>query len=297
MTFDYDFDGLNSLLKTVLKNTMTGDAWKWLETEGGSAKATQDARRFNIAFVAAPRKTGKATVKISREQHAELQRMRRDLHVEGWAVDRLSRMWLLMQLTPDTKEKYIDTIENLFLNAEMSELVALYSSLPVLAFPEVWRKRCAEGIRNNIGLVLESVICNNPYPSEQLDEAAWNQMVLKAIFTEKPMLQIIGLRKRVNPNLALALTDYAHERWAAHRPVNALLWICVAPFLNESNIEDIHRLFSSEDPLERQAAALVCHDSQFADARRLLEQNPELKSSIESGKISWSSIASQMSNQ
>jgi hypothetical protein len=296
MTFDYDFDGLNSLLKEVLRNTMATDAWKWLETEGASANTTEDTRRFNIGFVAIPRKTGKTPLKISGKQHRDLQRMRPDLNVEGWAVDRLSRMWLLMQLKPADKRRYTDTIENLFLNAEMSELVALYSSLPVLAFPEAWRKRCAEGIRNNIGPVLESVICNNPYPSEQLDEAAWNQMVLKAIFTEKPMLQITGLQKRMNPNLALALTDYAHERWAAHRQVNPLLWICVAPFLNEGNFADIQRLFSSDDPLERQAAALACHDSAFADARRLLEQNPELKSSIESGKISWPSIASETGN-
>ena len=76
-------------------------------------------------------------------------------------------------------------------------------------------------------------MCNNPYPAENLNEAAWNQMVLKAFFTEKPIDQIIGLDERANERLARTLSDYAHERWAAHRSVNPLLWRCVAPFINE----------------------------------------------------------------
>ena len=293
MMFEYDFDRLNTSLKKALKGNTTADGWNWLEHEGVTA-GHGDIGKFNIAFVATPRKVGKGILKISKPDEVKLRDLRPGLFVSGWSTDRLARMWLLMQLKPDPRQTYIATIENLFLNGEMSELVALYSSLPVLAYPESWKKRCAEGIRNNIGLVLDSVICNNPYPSEQLDESAWNQMVLKAIFTEKPMLQITGLLKRINPALALALTDYAHERWAAHRRVNPLLWMCVAPYINKSNFADIRRLFYSEDPLERQAAALVCYNNAYEDARSLLNENAELKSSTENGKITWSSIASAM---
>jgi hypothetical protein len=254
-------------------------------------------QKFNVAFVAMPRKTGKGMVKIPMEKEADLRDVREGIQLVGWSADRLARVWLLMQLNAEVREKYVATIENLFLNGEMSELVALYSSLPLLAYPDAWKKRCAEGIRNNIGLVLESVICNNPYPSEQLDEAAWNQMVLKAIFTEKPLLAIAGLERRMNPSLAVALTDYAHERWAAHRPVTPLLWICVAPYLNKSNFADIRRLFSSEDPLERYAAALVCYNNSYEQARRLLDEHADLKNEAGRGKITWLSIATAMANQ
>jgi hypothetical protein len=170
----------------------------------------------------------------------------------------------------------------------------LYSSLPLMAYPESWRRRCAEGIRSNIGQVLEAIICNNPYPSEYLDEPAWNQLVLKAIFTEKPVLEIIGLKKRMNRNLAQSLSDYAHERWAARRPVNPLLWICVSPFIREDNFSDIQRVLKSEDAVERDAAALACYESAYEPARRLVEQNPELKSNIEKGRISWTGVAEGM---
>lgn len=292
--FEYEFDRLNIFLTKMVKDSISADAWTWLTNEGMTARQG-NVPKFNIAFVAMPRKTGKDLLKISPQEEAELQHLRNGLQLSGWSVDRLGRVWLLMQLNVEAREKYIATIENLFLNGEMSELVALYSSLPLLAYAESWKKRCAEGIRNNIGLVLESVICNNPYPSEHLDEAAWNQMVLKAIFTEKPMLAITGFQKRMNSNLALALTDYAHERWAAHRPVNPLLWICVAPYINKGNFGDIRRLFSSQDPLERQAAALVCHNNPYEEARYLLDEDAELKRKVESGKITWSSIASALS--
>ncbi len=295
MKFAYDFDRLNNLLTTILRKNLSEDAFKWLESEGESASKNGGSQKFNIAFVAMPRKTGKNVAEISADLKSQVGAVRKGLTLTGWTTDRLARVWLLMQVNSDKQDQYAAAIENLFLSAEMSELVALYSALPVLAYPESWKKRCAEGIRNNIGQVLEAVICDNPYPSENLDELAWNQLVLKAIFTDKPVLKIIGLRERANKNLANSLSDYAHERWAAHREVNPLLWTCVAPFLDEENIADIQRLFASSDELDRKAAALVCHESSFGPAKQLLEEQPELKSDVANGKISWQVIAGQMS--
>lgn len=292
--FAYDFDRLNGFLKNILQKNLTPEAWAWLEQQVQTVQTKSDISKFNIAFVAMPRKTGKKPVALSPEERSTLQQLRADLTIDGWAVDRLARVWLLMQLNPVDKEKYVSGIENLYLSAEMGELVALYSSLPLLAYPGQWAGRCAEGIRSNIGQVLEAVICNNPYPSEHLDEAAWNQLVLKAIFTDKPVLEIVGLRKRANKALAKALSDYAHERWAAYRPVNPLLWICVSPFIDSNNFSDIQRVFGSQDPIERDAAALACYESAYEPARRLVEDKPELKEAIAEEKISWRSVAERM---
>ncbi len=286
-----DIDLLKTFLKSVIRNNVTPEAWNWLENEALSIQNNKDISRFNIAFVAMPRKTGKGVVLLSEADEIELQSIRSGMRITGWSIERVSRVWLLLHLDPGDKEKYEGVIENLFLNAEMSEQVALYSALPLLAYQESWRKRCAEGIRSNIGGVLESIICNNPYPAEQLDEAAWNQMVLRAIFTEKPVLKISGLHKRMNQNLANSLSDYAHERWAAHRTLNPLLWICVSPFINESIFPDIQRVFFSENSLEQEAAGLACYESRYEPAKQLLEKKKELKSGIEKGEISWPSVA------
>lgn len=295
MTFAYDYDALNRFLQDLLSENLQPQAWEWLAGEGQKVRGGETGK-FAISFVAMPRKTGKSIIDVTGKTEADASRLRNGLSLTGWTADRLSRVWLLMQLDARDKEKYISAIERLFPNAEMGELVALYSSLPLLAWPEAWRMRCAEGIRSNIGQVLGAVICNNPYPSEQLDEAAWNQLVLKAVFTDQPMLEIVGLRERSNARLAASLIDYAHERWAAHRNVNPLLWICVSPFIDSDNFSDIHRVFDSDNPLEKEAAALACYESAFEPARLLVEQNPEIKGSIESGTMSWEHVALQMNN-
>lgn len=290
MTFAYDFGRMNLFLKGILQRNLSSEAWLWLEQEGGPA-SNGNVQKFNTAFASMPRKTGKKSVEISAGEEKDLRSQRQDFTINQWTIDRLGRVWLLMQLDAREKEQYQTTIENLFLSAEMSELVALYSSLPVLAYPGLWTRRCAEGIRSNIGQVLEAVICNNPFPAEHLDEKAWNQLVLKAIFTGMPVLDIIGLRQRRNANLSSSLSDYAHERWAAHRDVNPLLWICVAPFLGDDNFSDIQRIFSKGTPAEQKAAALVCYECNYAPAKRLLEES-KMKDDIEKGRISWAQIAS-----
>ena len=284
-------DDVRNSLATIIRNNLKPEAWTWLQQETSAIQNGGDHQKFNIDFVAMPRKTGKGIVNISAGDENKLQSLLSGFTIKGWTVDRLCRVWLLMHFPSGDKTSYTRAVENLFLNAEMSEQVALYSSLPLLAFPEQWRKRCAEGIRSNIGQVLESIICNNPYPAEQLEEAAWNQLVLKAIFTEKPVLEIYGLEKRSNQRLADSLSDYAHERWAAHRAVNPLLWICVVHFINEKIFADIEKIFSSESSVEREAAALVCYESNYPAAKKLLERNKDLKSSIERGDTSWTSVA------
>lgn len=289
--YAYNHAQLNVILQEILEKTLVTDAWSWLDGEAQAMREKGDIARFNGAFVRVPRITGKALLRPDADREKSLDAARENFSIKGWTADRLARVWLVLHLSADDRDQYFQRIENLFLAADMAELTALYSSLPLLAYPEMWRKRCAEGIRSNIGQVLEAVICRNPYPSEQLDELAWNQLVLKALFTEQPVLEIVGLQGRRNRNLALSLIDYAHERWAAHREVNPLLWICVAPFLSKENIDDVRRLLASPNEAERHAAGLMCAESDDKDAKALLEQNPEIMRSIENGKISWQTVA------
>ena len=293
--FVYDVEKLKAEFSTVLGENVTADAWNWL-LEKSEAIRKGDVLQLNTAFAATPRKTGKNLVRLSVEQEGKIRNIRKNLSIRHWSVDRLCRVWLLLHLNPADKDAYVRTIESLFRNAEMNELLALYSSLPVLAYPEAWKQRCAEGIRNNIGSVLESVICNNPYPSENLDEAAWNQLVLKAFFTEKPVHEIIGLDERANQTLANTLSDYAHERWAAHRTIHPQLWRCVGKFINPQLFPDIERIAYSENSVEREAALLACSQSKFKPALDLLKRNPELKFLIEAREITWNTLAEKTIN-
>jgi hypothetical protein len=227
--FDYDAERLRALITEVSRSNLSQDTWNWLSGNLSS----DDSRQINTAFALMPRKTGKSIIQISQDLISKIDHVRPGFTVENWTSDRLGRLCLLLHLDPSDQEKYIKTIENLFLAAEVSELVALYSALPVLAWPDRWKLRCAEGIRSNIGLVLEAIMYHNPYPEKYLDENAWNQLILKAFFTDKDIIQIPGIDERANAGLAHTLTDYAHERWAAKRKINPFLWRFTSKFLDE----------------------------------------------------------------
>lgn len=286
--YSYPAEQLKVMITEVLQQQLASEIWNWLQQQKSSAGGIAG---FNKTFVLIPRKTGKAEVAFSPEQIKAIQQIRPGFSIAGYTIDRLCRIWLLLQLDCTNDETYFKTINNLFDAAEVNELVALYGALPVLAYPQKWTGRCAEGIRSNIGVVLEAIICDNPYPSEWLTEAAWNQLVLKAFFTEKDIDRIIGIDERTNKPLADTLCDFAHERWAASRTLHPQSWRCVAPFINADNINDIQKVAASKDPVEQKAALLACNSSNYAPAKTLLNQYPEINDAIQSGKITWHSLA------
>lgn len=285
--FNYNITSLKAALATVIKANVAPGVLEWLEEEraGGNVSA------FNTAFVLVPRKTGKAIIAISKEQLAQIDIIVPGFSPDRWSIDRLSRVYLLLNLTTADGDEYFRVIENLFLAAEMSELIALYSALPVLAHAEMWVKRCSEGIRSNIGSVLESIMYHNPYPAQNLDQNAWNQLVLKAFFTDKEIGKIIGIDSRANKELAYILSDYAHERWAAKREVNPDLWRLVGKFIDSKLVEDIRRVFDTGNSVERKAAALAVSQTDYAPAKELASKYPELITAIENKNLTWDRLA------
>ncbi|HXL55958.1 MAG TPA: EboA domain-containing protein [Chitinophagaceae bacterium] len=287
---------IESLFAEIIKQNADEDAWNWIKEKSLLLNKDANSAQLNMAFTAVPRKMGKKIIEITADQEKKIDALLPGFSIYAWTIDRLSRVWLLMNLNSADKDNYIRMIENLFKAAEMNELVALYSSLPMLAYPKEWKFRCTEGIRSNIGSVLEAIMYENPYPSKYLDEPAWNQMVLKAFFTEKNVERITGLDERANKKLASILFDYAHERWAAHRPVNPQLWRLVGKFINENNFSDIEKLFKEGNPSEKKAAALALSESDFMPAKNLFDQTANLKNAIQEKTLTWNSLAKEMKN-
>ena len=287
------YTSVKQLLTTIIERNVSRDTYEWLLDKAARSADKNGSYQLNITFTSIPRKTQKKEVVLEESDIKNLQALLPGLTIHEWTIDRLCRVWLLMQLESMDKENYIARIENLFPQAEMNELAALYSSLPVLAYPEDWKWRCAEGIRSNIGTVLEAIMYHNPYPAAYLDEAAWNQLVMKAFFTDKNVNNIIGLDERSNRNLANTLFDYIEERWAAGRVVNPQIWRLVGKYMDESHFYMLEKLFKHTNETDQQAAALTCADSSFEKAALLLDQYPEFKRAIEENMLNWQVVANK----
>jgi hypothetical protein len=131
---------------------------------------------------------------------------------------------------------------------------------------------------------------HNPYPQIYLDQKAWNQLVLKAFFTDKDLNKISGVDERANAELATTLQDYAHERWAASRSINPHLWRLTTNFIDEKLLIDLKRLFENGNLRDRQAAALTVYYSDLEPAKLLLNHYPELLKVIENKELDWSNL-------
>jgi hypothetical protein len=232
----------DTLLNLIRQQPDPEKAVDYLTQQADAYRNQPTTAVFYRVFTAIPRFVGKQPVSISPDQVQEIQSLRNGFTVEGWSIDRLARVWWLLQLPSENESVYVNTIENLFKAAEMNELAALYSAIPVLKFPKHWRFQATEGVRSNMSPVQDALMLQNPYPAEQLDDPAWNQLVMKAFFCDKPVEQILGFEDRTNETLARIAVDYAHERQAAGRTIPTQLWTLVKPFVTDANRTELESL-------------------------------------------------------
>lgn len=281
MALSDSFTVIHSLLRAQLSPT----EYDWLRSKGNASPL-----ELMTAFVAAPRFVARQPVQISSEHSMALTESIPGFSIEGWTTVRLSRVWLLTRLDSSDREIYVRQIETLFDTAEMNELVALYSALPLLGYPEHWLFRATEAVRSNVGDVFDALVMHNPYPARYFTEAAWNQLVLKTIFNDKPIHHIVGLEERANGTLAHILSDFAHERWAAGRSVAPEVWRLTPNYMNYDLLNDMKHLFTSTNLNDQRAAALVCFQAETAEAQALLAQYPALEHEARQKKISWADL-------
>lgn len=204
----------------IIRRNLSDEAMGWLEQKISLVRTEEKSVQLNLTFSHIPRFVEKKAIDLQPSEAGEMSKLLPGFETSGWTTDRLCRVYLLMQIPDEDKQTYLKKINGLFTTAEMNEQIALYSALPVFSYPEEWIHRCEEGIRSNIGTVLEAIMYYNPYPAKYLPENSWNQLVLKAFFTEKDVTRIAGINQRKNKALSETLKDYVQERLAAHRTVH-----------------------------------------------------------------------------
>jgi len=279
-----------ALLQTWLQRQLSLPTRQWLDSQCALLAGTPRDRELNLAVSLVSRKLGKEDLRLDAGDLKQASAAREDWDPRGWSVDQAGRILLLLSANA-ASAKFNAWLDQLCQTADVGELVAFYRGLPLYPDPPSHRLRAAEGVRSNMKAVFEAVAHRNPYPREELPEGAWNQMVLKALFVGSALHPIQGLDERSNPALMRMLCDYAHERWAATRPVSPELWRCVGRHADSFAVADLQRVLETGTTPERQAAALALTDCPDPAARQLLARAPELEQAIAAGKVTWNSVA------
>lgn len=226
-----------SLLRAWVARVALPGGSSWLDERTAVVAEAGGDRDLFLALSLAPRKVGKRDLGLSPGDLEEADRARTGWRPGHWSVDQVARCLLLLSRPVEEATTFTSALDRLIRAADVGEAVAFYQSLPLLPHPEALALRAAEGLRTNMTSVFEAVALRNPYPAEYLDELAWNQMVLKALFLGSSVHDIQGLDARANPRLASMLLDFVRERRAAGRTVDPGLWRCVGEFGGEEAVE------------------------------------------------------------
>ena len=260
----------------------TPEAGQWFHLQLQTIREGQQRRDVYKALGLAARKMGKADLALDAAALARAAKLRPGWDPSGWSVDQAARVALLlashaaqasisngaeMELATaaatgatavsEADRRFVDMLEEFAASAEINELIALYQGLPLFPAARALEPRAREAIRSAMRPVFEAMAHRNPYPQEQFDQDAWNQMVVKTFFLDSPLWPIQGLEARGNPALARILVDLAHERWAAGRAISPELWRCVGPHADATGVAAMQRMLDSGNEVEQLAVALA----------------------------------------
>lgn len=265
-------------------------AMAWLSGGIDRCRAGIADRDLYLLMSLVPRHVGKAALALTDGELQAASASRPGWNPRDWTLDQAVRVHLFCASTADGA-RMSERLDRLCSAGDIGELVAYYRGLPLYPDQPRYALRAAEGVRSNMRAVFEAVAHRNPYPAEQFADAAWNQLVLKALFVGSPLAPIVGLNARRNPTLARMLCDYAHERWAASRSVSPELWRCVGPYAAGPVLGDFARLFERGTADERQAAVLALREATDPGAARLLDLHAPGAGDGADSKLVWERLA------
>lgn len=282
-------DTARALLKEWLFARLDENARAWMAERLDLLSRDRSDAALQVAYGLVPRKLGQGMLDLSPAEAAAAEACMPGWAPQTWSLADAGRI-LLLSGQPGRAPDFAPRFRALCQTADVAEAIALYRGLPLYPEPESLEPQVGEGLRSNMRSVFEAIAQRNPYPARVFDEHRWNHMVLKALFVGSRLAPIHGLDRRANAELARIMRDFAHERWAAGRPVPFEIWRCVGPFATGEALADIDRALASGAALERKAAALALAASPDPAARERLNRLPELRDDIAAGALSWSTL-------
>ncbi len=286
-------DTARDLLRSWLRRQMPAATAQWFETQFEKLASDPSDRNLHIFLGLIPRRLGKEDLALDDDDLAAAAAARDGWDPRGWSLDEAARI-LVLGGAHGSNAGFAERFADLCRSADVAEAIALYRGLPLYPASDALDDQAAEGVRSNIRAIFEAVAHRNPYPRQRFDESRWNQMVLKALFIGSTLAPIQGLDARANPELAKILSDYAHERWAAGRPVTPELWRCIGPFAAGAALSDLERVAGSDDENERKAAALALSASPAEAARDLLQRLAPQAAAVAQGALTWDSLSQDL---
>jgi hypothetical protein len=214
-----------------------GSAQGWFDASirdlGLFTEATFDDERFLALFSSAGRSLGKASVTLTEVEASRLRAGGISWPLDGWGIDELGRVLLVGRVFRDlSPERAARLLEACYARGDNRERQAVLRALPLVPQRARFVPLAIEACRTNVQTVFQAIACENPLPADEFPDLNFNQLVLKALFNGVALSRIVGLSRRLGPELARMAADYAAERRAAGRTVPADIELAIGSFAN-----------------------------------------------------------------
>ncbi len=278
------------LLDALLEKRLPTEHYRWLQQRLGLVSSEVSLRDLHISYGLIPRRLGREDLTPSKSESLTADKALSGWTLTDWSIDMTARILLLTTLANKTDCNFGKLFKSMCQTADLRESVSLYKGIALFPPSTELDKQIGEGLRTHIQTVFEAIAHHNPYPAAHFSVLRWNHMVLKALFIDSTLHPIQGLESRSNPELARILCDYAHERWAAKRPVTPELWRCVGPHASGDMLDDLQKALASPEPLSHKAAALALSNCKAPQASKILAACPADVEDIAKGRLTWDSI-------
>ncbi len=153
---------------------------------------------------------------------------------EAWSLACTLRVGLLASAcTALDSRDHLPLLKEAYAKGDNGERIAVLRALALLPDPRRFVEIATEACRTHVQDVFEAIACDNPFPEHYFPDQSYNQLVIKALFTEVPLARVQGLRARRNAELYRMARDYEAERRAAARPVSTDLAFVAHALENE----------------------------------------------------------------
>ncbi|BDD06548.1 hypothetical protein AUTU_40310 (plasmid) [Aureibacter tunicatorum] len=222
-----------------LKQELEPDNFNWLEKTCQEVSDTGLNSKSKFSFSLISRRINQKDISFENKEKEFTESIHPYFNQLNWNNQNISRLAFLLSLNENSLK---DELKSLCDYASVKEQASIYQSMHFIDTEGKCAPVFQEGIRTNVIETFDALALANPYPSLYLNESAWNQMILKSIFMNRPLNKIHGLEDRNNLKLAHSLRDYALERKSAGRNVPDTLWSLIEPF--KEQIEGIDEIIS-----------------------------------------------------
>jgi hypothetical protein len=189
--------------------------------------------------------------------------------VHAWTIDDAARTLTLAALGDESR----DELPDLYRFGDAPERRGLLRALPYLEIGEDAIGIVDDAIRSNDTRLIAAAL--GPYATEHLDQAAYDQAILKCVFVGVPIAPLHGLEIRATADTARMLAAFVHERVAAGREVPGEVWLVIDRFPPEAELRAIEAELDSPYADRRQAAqrALAAREPLVTVPDKELEQS------------------------